>query len=144
MQTLEATPAGPNHPKLTRFTIRQIKLAGLEKPTDVDLQFWVGKFWLAQVHLGENDTARTETYLRERYGAPDYQDDNYMTWNGKTAAAVLSRRHKTFEVHDEGMSNEARRELLRGSLVHGDQQVQATAPATAAKPAPSMPATPAK
>jgi hypothetical protein len=127
-----ADTKGVNHPKIQRFIVRKYKLSGLEKPTDIELQFWNGRFWLGLVHFGDNPPEKTDAYLRQHYGAPDYQDDNYMTWNGKTAAAVLSKRPKTFEVHDEGMSNEARAELFKGKMVQGSMQVKMT-PATAAR-----------
>lgn len=125
---------GLSHPKIDRFVVSKYKLPGLEKPTDIELQFWTGRFWLGLIHFGDNDPAKTEAYLLERYGAPDYKDDNYMTWNGKTAGAVLSRRSKHFEVHDEGMSNEARAELFKGKMVQSSGQGQVTPAAVAGTP----------
>ena len=142
METPDFSKKALNHPKIQRFFVPKMKLAGLDKPVDVDLQFWSGKFWLGQIHFGDNDQAKVDAYIKKHYGAADYQDDNYMTWKGKTAAAVLTKRQKTFEVHDEGMSNEARAELFKGKMVQSGVKIQMTpvAAPTAAAPA----ATPAK
>lgn len=134
--------AGLNHPKIERYFLEKHQLPGLEKPTDIDLQFWSGKFWLGQIHFGDNDPAKVDAYLLKTYGEPGYKDENFRTWNGKTAGAVQSIRNKTFEVHDEGMSNEARRELFQGKKLSSSMQVQATPAPAAATPA-GAPAAPA-
>jgi hypothetical protein len=140
MEKIERSRAGstPNHPKVQTFLVAKQQVDGLEKPTDLELLFWDGKFWLALVHFGENDPVKIMEYLTKQFGAPGHSDDRYATWSGKTAAITSDRGSKYFEVHDERISNEARQEIFKGLLATGD----ALAPPTpAASPAQTAPGT---
>lgn len=123
MEKIERSKIGPAAkypPKVQRFFVAKQRVTGLDKATDIEFMFWDNRFWLAMVRIGDNDPEKVEQLLRQRHGEPSYVSDPYVGWTGKAAAVLLDRKTKYFEMHDENISNEARREIFKGLLATGN------------------------
>ena len=139
MEATQQNLAAPafNHAKLTRYLVRKQKVEGCDKPMDLELRFWDGKFWIGVYYFGENDYAKTLETFKQRLGKPTYEKDENLSWVGTKVGSTAQSKAGWLELHDEGISNAARQELFKGLLSTGD----ALKPAAGATPkAPAPPA----
>ena len=140
-ENLGAAPIGG--PYITRYVVRKQQIKGLEKPVDVELRFWKGRFWLYTVYFGENDTGKVMELLRKEYGPPTTEHEKFPRWAGEKSAVTTSLDQRWYTVNDEKLSAEARewfKEVLT-QRVRGGGGAGAAATPGAATPAASPGAT---
>lgn len=67
---------------LQRFAIKDATVAGLAKPTTVELRFWKDKLWTVIVYFGSNPQADVEASLTKQLGPPTASSTASMIWRG--------------------------------------------------------------
>ncbi len=142
-QNLGAGPIGG--PYISRYVLRQQQIKGLDKPVDVELRFWKGRFWLYAAYFGENEDAKVKEFLRTRHGAPTLDDPRFPQWVGEKSSISVVMTRRWFGANDNKISEEARawfKEMLTGGMQGGVGAANAGGEVTpAATSAPSPAAT---
>jgi len=94
-------------PHITRLVLDRQTVAGLPKPTLVELRFWKERLWSVIVYFGDNDDQQVLAMLTKRLGEPRVRSTTQTTWEGKDTQTAASAKQRWYSVNDLALSAEA-------------------------------------
>jgi hypothetical protein len=146
-QSLGAPAVGGPH--ITNYALRNQTIEGHQKPVQVEMRFWKGKFWLYIVYFDKTDLDGMLAHFTAVYGEPNSATAKFPLWNFDKSTILVDAKQYRYTINDNELSKEARTwfvEALKQThpdksfeVVEGKAKTPSPAPAQTPSPAAAQP-----
>jgi len=92
---------------IDRLILDKQSVAGLPKPTTVELRFWKDQLWGVIVYFGDNTDQQVTDLLTKRLGPSQSKDPTRLTWVGTKTQTSATIKQRWYGVTDLALSKEA-------------------------------------
>ena len=121
-----ATPAPGTSLPVTYYKAENQSFEGL-KPCVASLGFVTDKLYEARLDCGRE--AKVATVLRERFGTPSEEDQQFSVWQSERTQLSLNRNVMTFTIGDRGLTQAVHQLIIQKALSGGGVPAPTSAPA---------------
>ena len=105
-QTAQLGASNVGGPYVDRLALRNYPVAGLDKPTTVELRFWKDQLWTVIVYFGDNDLEHSKAYLVKTFGPRRAGDSESPSWPGASVTTSATYKQRWYGTSDNAMSQQ--------------------------------------